>query len=602
MMSPLQEFTFYRTYARFINRKRENFDEAIERLKKFLVGKFGESLDLDIACEHFRRFEAFPSMRLFSTAGAAADKDNAAVYNCAYMQFKKASHFGDLMYLLMCGCGVGFTVEREAINDLVINRGSGEMILQVPDSREGWHSAITALMKHYLSEGVYPKFDYSLIRPKGARLNTFGGRASGHEVLKVCLESVDNLLRCKASGERLTSVEVFDISCFIAQCVLAGGSRRSATIALFDCDDVNMLNSKSPEEFAKNPHRSAGNISAVIYDNTPDEIIRDILTKAMTTGEPGLVNRSSLWRKLDEHKREFDDFVGVNPCGEIVLRPYQFCNLSEINLSRGNPLKSLASALYFGMAQASFTKFSPLLDPLWKKRTEEDRLLGISLTGITDSNFIPVHTLKQILKGYLKKASKTWGFEPKAVTTIKPSGTVGLFAGCSQGIHPRLGRYTQRSIRLAAYDPLARLLLEQNHPHIIADNGDPIFQFLENHANYRPYSAHEQLNLREQYEYEWCDHQPSQTIYIQDSEFNSVLERLIASKNELTGLTFFNIDRLAELEKMYSYLPIQVLSTEKAIELGNKIHEIDFSKLVNYESEDNTERVIACSGGTSCSL
>lgn len=633
--SLLQQLVFYRTYSRLDLDKgrRETWQEALDRLMSYLMFRedpvrLPNYESMKLVRDHIDSLRVFPSMRLLSAAGGACDAENATNFNCAYMTFGGASDFGDLCYLLMCGCGVGYSVERSS-HDLRAHRDpeGAQYAHIIEDSRSGWAEAIRALMRYHLEGGNRPQFYYHAIRPEGAVLKTFGGRASGPAVLQLCLERLDDILTQVPQGQKLSSLQLFDMCCFIAECVQAGGSRRSATIALFDLDDNEMIHCKSPDNFR--PWRANANISAVIYDHSDIGNIRHILASGIATGEPGLVNRSALWRRASMFQREADPHIGVNPCGEVALNPYQFCNLTEVNVSRVNlgSADARAGAAYSVAAlsciQTRFTNFASHLNPKWAFNTKLDNLMGVSITGLMDNLFATLpnirafkNDVKTAIYDFIRNSfggfgkSGFYGYRTTALTTIKPSGTVGVMANCSQGLHPRLSPYVAREIRMASHDPMAHMLIQKGVPHNVASNGDPIFRLLQetDPSSYIGIpSATSQLLLRSTLEDYWCDHQPSQTLYVRNSEIDTVMEALGCSRGiaNLTGMTFFNLDELEKLKELYGYLPVTPLTATEAEGLREQTKDIaiDFANDIKDLKESVGNNLASgCQGGTSCSL
>jgi len=617
-MTHYQKFIMYRSYSRYMRDKgrREMWSDINSRLRNFL-----EPLLQNIPThrrnsifESVSQMTVMPSMRLLASAGAAAEQENASVYNCAYVPIDSLEAFGEALYLLMCGCGVGNSVEYEAIKHIPCksscNRNKRTNIV-VEDTRAGWAKALVQVLRSALN-GEQINVDYSLIRPEGSILKTFGGRASGvaplRSLINFCIESIRTL----EIGQRLSSLQIFDICCQIAQCSIAGGTRRSASITLFDPWDNALMTAKKGYVPL---YRQYANISAVITSDTQDSVIKDIVAMSLENGEPGIVNRTVLLNKLKAQGRYEDPLVGLNPCGEIILRPRQFCNLTEIPLRNGNHILPAYVATVLGLVQSTLTNFNTeVLSPLWTINSLEDRLLGVSLSNIWDYFSNPLDAdfrrLKATVVLFAQDACNQMNLNiPKAMTTIKPSGTTGQLLNISQGIHPRYARSVCRNVMVSKHDPVAKALIACGQPHTFpyGEKESPVFQFLvcapETSKKFvHNTSALEQLHLRQKLLNEWCDHLISQTIYMDTEELSQVQQHLISNRHLLSGLTFLN----KRTNGNYAYMPIVPLSDEEANLLAQKEAKatpLSPVQIAAFETEDYTESRIAvgCSGG-SCNL
>lgn len=623
--SPYQEFIFTRTYARWIEeeKRRETWPEAVERYRNFFAPRVPKELmpEFDEAINKILRLEVMPSMRALQTAGPALERDNVAGYNCSYLVIDNVKAFADMLYILMCGTGVGFSTEERYISQLPvvpkINTETEKPII-VMDSKIGWAEGLLELMNQ-LYAGILPQWDLSLIRPKGARLKTFGGRASGPEPLHNLFQFVvDTFL--KAQGRKLKSIEIYDICMMIAQCVVSGGVRRSATINLSDRWDEDMANAKVGEFWIDNPQRAMSNNSAV-YETKPtfEEFWKDWTTLAQSgTGERGIVNRQGLQEHVAwiNSGRDPNHLFGVNPCGEIILRPKQFCNLTEVVVRHDDDVQSLKekvkAATILGILQATLTDFR-FLDDGWKKNTEEERLLGVSLTGLKDHPILRergglagwiLGVLRQVAWLTAGRWAEALGINPPAaITCVKPSGTVSQLVDSASGLHSRYGRYYIRRVRVAANDPLAQYLRDAGvpwHPEVgqtVENMITTVFEFPvaapETSIVKGEETAIEQLEYWRMLKMFWTDHNPSCTIYVKEHEWDEVGRWVYENWEVIGGLSFLPDDG-----GVYELAPYEVIDKETYDKLVASMPKLDFSKLSEYEQEDNTtgSREFACTG------
>lgn len=628
--TPYQEFIFKRSYARWLDAegRRETWVEAVGRYSRFFWEKHVEKLPKEFQREYVSAIDAIlnleimPSMRCMWTAGPALDVDNIAGYNCAFTAIRDIRDFAEILYILMNGTGIGVSVERQFINDLpklpVILRKTDHTVV-FEDSKLGWAEGFYAVLQ-FLFNGQIPNIDTSEVRPKGARLMTFGGRASGPEPLRELIEfSIKICLQ--AQGRRLTSEEVADIVCKTAEIVIVGGVRRSAVLLLTNPSDRRMANFKSGEFWLHHPHRALANISAC-YTDKPDPVqfTEDFLQLMKSgTGERGFVNREAL--QTHNPLRDPNVDYGLNPCGEIILRPKQFCNLSEVVVRGDDGIEELAKkakwAAILGVLQATLSDFQ-FLSPEWKKNTEEERLLGVSLTGLRDNRSFELAdgvraSWYQALKKEVQMQAGKWADAlgiscPKGFTCVKPSGTVSQLVDASSGLHPRYSRYYIRRVRVAVTDPVARLLIDKGvpwHPEVgetIEACKTAVFEFPQMSPPAGAYrdkvSALDQLEYWKSLKMWYTDHNPSCTVYVRQSEWLEVGAWLYKNWHILGGITLLPYDG-----GVYKLAPYEELTEKEYQNLVNKFPEIDFSDLNQYESSDLTQgsREFACIGN-SCEI
>ncbi len=547
--SQYQEFIYTRTYSRWIEEenRRETWVETLGRYARFFRQRVPEN---DIRQQEFNaamlavyRMEVMPSMRALWAAGEALELENVAGYNCAYTIIDTPKSFAEIMYVLMCGTGVGFSTEEKYICQLPVVPNElydVDEVIVVEDSRQGWAEAFYKFILG-LYQGKVFILDTSKVRPKGARLKTFGGRASGAKPLE---DLMTFTLRkfLDARGRKLNSLEVYDIVTMTASIVIAGGVRRSATINLSDLEDKLIRHAKEGQFWVDNPQRSLSNNSAV-YNKKPtlaDFIEEWLFLMQSGTGERGIVNREGLRKHVATlGTRKANEDLGVNPCGEVILRAKQFCNLSEVVIRPEDSLYSLIQkvkhTVILGILQSSLSEFN-FLDDEWKKNTEEERLLGISLTGLQDHPILN-HVCEQaidwltVLRQTARQVSKVWAEDmginiPVAITSVKPSGTVSQLVSSASGIHPRFSPFYIRRVRIAAHDPLANMLKDYGVPCIpeVGQTWDDyttlVFEFPikspEKSVFKDERSAIEQLEYWKMLKTYWTDHNPSITIYVRE--------------------------------------------------------------------------------------
>ena len=619
-----QAFIHKSRYARYFDGKgRESFDETVERYMENLVypvaGK--DTYTKDIA-DAILSLEVMPSMRALMTAGPALDRDNTAGYNCSYLPVDDLKSFDEAMFILLCGTGVGFSVERQFINKLpeVPELFDSESVIVVKDSKEGWAKALRQVIA-LLYSGEIPKWDVSRVRPAGARLKTFGGRASGPAPLVDLFNFVIHTFK-EAQGRKLSSIECHDIMCKIGEVVVVGGVRRSAMISLSNLSDDRMRHAKSGDWWMTEGQRGLAN-NSVAYSEKPDSLsfMREWMALIESkSGERGIFNREASKKQAAKNGRRDSDYeFGTNPCSEIILRPYQFCNLTEVVVRSTDTLETLAKkvrlATILGTIQSSHTKF-PYLRKIWQRNTEEERLLGVSLTGIMDN---PLMTTKnkglektlEHLKAIAVSTNAEWAERlnipvSTAITCVKPSGTVSQLVDSASGIHARHSEYYIRTVRGDNKDPLTQFMKDQgipNEPDVSKPDSTTVFSFPmkapEGAIVTSDLTAIEQLEMWLAYQRSWCEHKPSVTINVRSSEWFSVGAFVYEHFDEMSGVSFLPYN-----EHTYQQAPYQEVGKSDYQELLEIMpSSIDWSLLSEYESEDNTagSQTLACSGD-SCEI
>ena len=605
----LSDLVAFRTYARYIPhlQRRETLEETINRNMMMQLEKFPQlSRDIVKAFDNVHALRVMPSMRGLQFAGDAVLKNNARQYNCSYLPINDVRGFGESLFLLLSGVGVGFSVQQSHVSQLPkVQEPREEGFFQVHDSIIGWAQSLDMLMEAYMFGRIKPVFDFSKVRPKGSYLVTTGAKAPGPEPLKFMLSLVEAKLK-SAVGRKLKPIEVHDIICIISDCVLSGGIRRAALISLFDRNDDEMLKSKSGEWWVKHPYRARANNSAVLprKEVTKEEFdyIFGIL-KASGSGEPGFS-----WTDNTDW--------GYNPCHEIALNPNQFCNLTTINQTgiknKQDFLKRVHSATLLGTLQAAYTDF-PYLRPIWKETTEREALLGISFTGIADANgIVQPEWLQEGAKLALElneKYARKLGINPAArITTVKPEGTSSCVLGSSSGIHARHSAYYLRRFRINKGDSLDNYL-RNTIPDLVEDDiysntGSVVTipQESPKGAIVRENETAEDL-LRRVYEYNvhWVKngyrsgfnhHNVSATISVKDNEWEYVRDSMWKNRDLYSGISLLPYDG-----GTYKQAPFEDCSKETYEEFSKKVKAIDLKNIV--EAEDNTTKTdtVACSGG-----
>lgn len=622
--NPLAEFVYYRTYSKWDDEKgrRETWMETVDRFMSFMHENLGDKLtdqEYQDVRDGIYRHDVIPSMRLVWSSGPAARKTNVAAYNCSFISPTRFQDFGEIMYVLMCGTGLGFSVESQTAQALpMVKKQTGEFIgtHTVEDSKEGWANAyIKALETWY--DGKDLGFDYSQVRPKGARLKTMGGRASGPQPLMNLMEFSKKKILAR-QGKRLTNLDIHDIICKIGEIVVAGGVRRSALISLSDLEDENMRMAKHGQFYTSEPQRSMANNSAV-YETKPTtaEFLEEwIALMKSGSGERGLFNRGGLERQLPERRWEkFKDHAqtgGTNPCGEIILRSRQFCNLTSIVVRAEDSTETLKEkvrlATILGTYQASLTNF-PYLSKEWKENCEDEALLGVSFTGYYDNEVIRRPEVLRKLRDYSVDVNKDYAErlginQSTCVTCVKPSGNSSQLLDTSSGMHPRYAKYYIRRIRISATDPLFRMLKDQGipyHPEVgqTEENATTfVLEFPvkapEGAITRNDVKALDMLEEWKKIKTNFTEHNPSVTIYVDEDEWLDVGNWVYNNWDIVGGISF-----LPKSEHVYQLAPYEEIDREKYEELSERIGEIEFAKLVLYEQQDNTEgaKELACVAG-----
>jgi len=628
LSSDYQTFIALSRYARWLSveNRREEWTETVNRYLKYMVNHLKEKHNFTIPdkmhsdlFDHITNLDIMPSMRALMTSGNALDKCHVAGYNCSYLPVDSPRSFDETMYILMCGTGVGFSVERENIDKLpIINEHfeDSETIIKVGDSRQGWAKALRELIA-VLYAGQIPKWDVSDVRPAGARLKTFGGRASGpaplEELFEFCIAMFKN-----AAGRRLYAVECHDIMCKIGEVVVVGGVRRSALISLSNLGDDQMRYAKAGQWSETEGQRALANNSVAYKGKVQMEtFMREWLSLVESkSGERGIFNRKSAIRQAERNGRRKTDYAfGCNPCSEIILRPYQFCNLSEVVVREHDTVESLIKkveiATILGTFQSTLTDFK-YLRSVWKNNTEEERLLGVSLTGIMDNKLLngDYATLPAILKQLKEKAidiNKTFAEQlgipqSTAITCVKPSGTVSQLVDSASGIHARHSEYYIRTVRGDNKDPLTQFMMDSgipNEPDVSKPESTTVFSFPmkspEGAITRNDMSAIQQLELWLVYQRNWCEHKPSVTITVREEEWMEVGAWVYKHFDEVSGISF-----LPHSDHTYAQAPYQEITKKEYIQLDKTMPDvIDWSLLQNYEKEDNTigNKELACVAG-----
>lgn len=631
--NPLGEFVFLRTYARWIEaeNRRETWIETVDRYVSFMRENLGDKLtDEEYAevRETILKQEAMPSMRLLQFAGKPARRCNAVAYNCSFIAPTKIEDFGEVLYLSASGCGVGFAAESKNIEQLPQIRPQTGIVLKthvVEDSKEGWATALVHGMKTWY-EGKDVQFDYSQVRPAGTRLKTMGGKASGPDPLRSLLDFTRGRILAR-QNRRLRNIDAHDILCKIGEAIVSGGVRRSAMISLSDLDDDQIRHAKDGQFYNTEPQRMLANNSAVYEARPSNEEFMDEWISLMKgkSGERGIFNRGGLISQIPRRRRELWEkkglienghvtgSVGTNPCGEIILQSKQFCNLSEVIARRNDTLESLKRkvriATLLGTYQSSLTTFN-YLSKEWKNNCEEERLLGVSVTGQWDSPEArrpeTLRALRDEAVAANRRYAKRFGIAPSmAVTAVKPSGTVSQTVNCASGMHPRHSEYYIRRIRITATDALYKMLKDQgvpNHPEV-GQTMESANTFVLEFPVKSPKSSvyNNDLTALEQLEYwkvvkqNYTEHNPSVTISVGEDEWVAVANWLYENWDIIGGLSF-----LPRQNHVYRLAPYEEISKEQYEELMKQFVNLDFSKLVSYELRDETEQAkeMACAGGT----
>ena len=624
-----QNFIALSRYARWKDdeQRRETWGETVTRYFDYMAGHLSANFNYKLPNtlrgeleEAVLNQSIMPSMRALMTSGPAMDRCHVGGYNCSYVPVDSPRAFDETMYILMCGTGVGFSVERHVIEKLpVVNEDfhTTDTVIKVGDSRPGWAKSLKELIA-MLYTGQIPKFDVSEVRPAGARLKTFGGRASGPqplvELFEFCIQKFKG-----AAGRRLYPIECHDIMCKIGEVVVVGGVRRSALISLSNLNDDQMAHAKSGMWWENEGQRALAN-NSVAYKEKPEmgTFMREWLSLYDSkSGERGIFNRKSARVQAAKNgRRETDHDFGCNPCSEIILRPYQFCNLSEVVVRESDTSATLKEkvrlATILGTFQSTLTNFKYIRN-IWKKNTEEERLLGVSLTGIMDNNLTysmtagNLQTMLEALKETAVNTNKAMAKQldipqSAAITCVKPSGTVSQLCDTASGIHARHNPYYMRTVRGDNKDPLTQFLVSQGipaEPDVMKPDSTTVFSFPmkspKGAVTRTGMTAIEQLDLWLVYQRHWCEHKPSVTISVKESEWMDVGAWVYEHFDEVSGISFLPFS-----EHTYQQAPYQDIDEEQYKEAVKKMPKsVDWSKLSDFEKEDTTSggRELACSAG-----
>ena len=620
-MDQYQEYIAASRYARFVDdkKRRETWSETVERYVDYIFSRTpaitANSALKDELFSAIKNLELMPSMRAMMTAGKSADRDNTCVYNCSYLPVDDPKSFDEAMFILLCGTGVGFSVESKYINQLPEvpeKLFSSEGTINVHDSKEGWAKSLRLLIAH-LYAGEIPKWDVSSVRPAGARLKTFGGRASGPQPLIDLFQFTVATFK-HAQGRRLNSLECHDLMCKIGEVVVVGGVRRSAMISLSDLDDERIRHAKAGPWWDTAPHRALANNSAV-YSETPTvgKFMEEWLSLYNShSGERGIFNREAARKTVEKYGHRDPNYeFGTNPCSEIVLRPYQFCNLSEVVVRHDDDkqtlLRKVRLASILGTIQSTFTKF-PYLRKVWQRNTEEERLLGVSLTGIYDNPLLTtqgdeLNALLTELREEARRANEEYAQllgipKSAAITCVKPSGTVSQLVDSASGIHPRHSKYYIRRVRGDKKDPLTQFLISQGVPNeacVYKPDQTVVFSFPIKapdgitRSDVTPISH---LELWLTYQRHWCEHKPSVTISVEEQDWPRVGAWTWENFSEISGVSYLPYDG-----GTYRQAPYEECSQEDYEGLKASLPKINWEEFK--ENTDNVEgaQQLACTAG-----
>lgn len=623
-----QQFIHLSRYSRWIEseKRRETWNETVARYFDFFENHLKESQEYSLSKQlrneledAVLNLEIMPSMRSLMTAGEALSRDNVAGYNCSYIAVNRVRAFDEILYVLMCGTGVGFSVERQYVEKLPTiaeHFSTTETEIVVEDSKAGWAKSYKELIS-LLIAGQIPKWNLKKIRPAGARLKTFGGRASGPAPLHDLFKFTSDTFK-RAAGRKLTSIECHDLVCKVAEVVVVGGVRRSALISLSNLTDEKMRDAKVGQWWEANPQRALAN-NSVAYKEKPDIGVfmeEWVSLYKSKSGERGIFNRDACKRTVAKlgDRRDPDYEFGVNPCSEIILRDREFCNLTEVIVRATDTAEILERkvklATILGTWQASLTHF-PYLSSEFKKNCQEEALLGVSLTGILDNEMLRANNknteevltkLRKISIDVNKDWAKKIGINPAAaITCVKPSGTVSQLTDSASGIHPRHSQYYVRTVRADRKDPLCQMMMDMKFPHepcVMKPDTTMVFSFpvrSPGSITRNDITAIEHLEIWLTFQRHWCEHKPSITITVKENEWMEVGAWVYRHFDEISGISF-----LPHSDHSYRQAPYQECSLEDCSALEQVLpNSVEWSKtLVSYEKEDSTSgtQTFACSG------
>jgi len=606
----LSDITVHMKYARYLTDKyrRETFEELVDRNKAMHIKKYPNMKEeIEAAYEFVYQKKVLPSMRSMQFGGKPIEVAPNRVFNCAYMPIDDVRAFGEAMFLLLGGTGVGYSVQTHHVEQLPeINKPNGKRTYRylISDSIEGWADAVKTLVSSYFKGTSKIRFDFSDIRPKGARLVTSGGKAPGPQPLRECLVKLRGVLDTKEDGDKLSPIEVHDMVCYIADAVLAGGIRRAALISLFSADDDEMISAKAGNWWEVNPQRGRANNSVVLMRHIiTKDFFMDLWdrVKASGAGEPGFYFT-------------FDKDWGTNPCCEIALRPYQFCNLTEVNVSNVDTQEEyearVKAAAFIGTLQASYTDFH-YLRPVWQRNTEKDSLIGVSMTGIASGNVLKLDmkAAAKAVKQENKRVAELIGIKPAARTTcVKPAGTTSLTLGTSSGIHAWHNDHYIRRIRVGKNEAIYQYLAE-NHPELVEDEyfrphdtaviSAP--QRAPENAITRSETALDLLNRVKKVSTEWVKtghwkgqntHNVSATVTIKDEEWDEVGEWMWENRATYNGLSV-----LPHSDHSYKQAPFEDCDEETYNEMMKSLLSVELTNIVEMQDDTDLQGELACAGG-----
>lgn len=623
-ISLYQNIIHNRTYARKKGQRLEYFSETVDRYIDYLKNKFNQDIireKLEVCRGLIKEQHIMPSMRLFFSAGEAVEAENAMAFNCKFQAVDSLKSFADLLYSLLCTCGVGISVQQKYIQDIpVIPKDiklSNEKIY-VEDSRKGWGEALLKYLTSIFSDGVSYQFDVADVRHKGSPLLISGGFASGPEPLLEVRNFIENIVLAHR-GSKLTSVDCFDICCMIAQCAVQGGVRRAAIITLFDEDDEDMFFVKSKENLEKNTHRYNSN-NTMVYTGKNIEKLNMAIESAKVNGEPGLLFEKNLINKMNKLGRYSEKGFGVNPCGEIILKPNQFCNLVEVVLRPDHDteidLLKVEHATFLALLQATLTDYHFISEEA-KMNQENDPIIGVSLTGLCDcekysfkNEKLNIH-LQQLKDKVKETTSKYWNIiglkqEPKGSTCIKPSGTVSQIVNSSSGVHARYSPYYIRRVLIGSDSKLYSLLASNGVPYLEFDCIDGrVFEFPmkspDGSVIVSDMNALDQLKYVAEINKHWCDFNASVTVYVKKHEWNIVFD-FLKNNEETIAVSFLPYEASVDTTG-FLYLVYEEINKEKYEEMNDKFAKLKWKNIITDETIEIQNQIseYACSGGV-CSI
>jgi len=626
--TPYQQFIHKSRYARWLDdeQRRENWGETVDRYVSFMLEQVKDKCGVELSTAVREEIEdgilslkVMPSMRAMMTAGPALARDNICGYNCSYIPVDSPRAFDECMYILMCGTGVGFSVERENVDKLPTvsdNFNDSDIVIKVGDSKPGWAKALRELIA-LLYAGQVPTWDMSGVRAAGERLKVMGGRASGPQPLADLFNFTVEVFK-KAKGRKLFPIECHDLMCKVGEIVVVGGVRRSALISLSNLNDDQMAHAKSGMWWENEPQRALAN-NSVAYKTKPEmgTFMREWLALYDSkSGERGMFNREAADKQVARNgRRETGHMWGTNPCSEIILRGYQFCNLSEVVVREADSLEDLKAkvrvATILGTLQSTLTDFK-YLRKIWKDNTEEERLLGVSLTGIMDHSVLSknvdskrwLEEMREVAVATNLEFAQMLGIpQSTAITCVKPSGTVSQLVDAASGIHARHNDYYIRTVRGDNKDPLTQFLIESGVPaerDVMKPDSTTVFSFPmkspDNAVTRTQMSAIEQLELWKTYAIHWCEHKPSITVSVKEHEWMEVGAWVYENFDVASGVSF-----LPHSDHTYQQAPYQDIEPDDYLEWKQRFEHviIDWNGLTEFEKEDNTSgsRELACTAG-----